>query len=1120
MNPFVRTITSGDPAIRDTPFEELCHGLSKESLAVYLAELDEFRKTTLNLYEKVRASIFLYAGYRFYLLDPKSTSFSGKVPPEGLRNLFDRNFEKAIGIFHASIKSHGADENVFSSLAECYHENTFQVLADQVRKSVRSSSGNQWMFRVGHPDEHPLKIHPHLLERSSGVLLYPIVHEKTAVRMDLSHSCWSDIFFLGMDYPEGARVINISVNLGIYGRDHEIRPPIETFVRVIAEPVLRLTSLDLRDSKDIATLSDLFNFGNDYLGLLKAAVISSGVIPPSFEGTNYTVRDILERIISPGLGLELVTKVNDIPKGSRLAVSTNLLASAIGALMRATQQTELVDGVLTEQEKKLVASRAILGEWLGGSGGGWQDSGGIWPGAKLIEGVAAREGDTEFSISRGRLLPVHRLLSGEHLHAKFEETIASSLVLLHGGMASNVGPILELVTEKYLLRSKKEWDARRRANGLFDSILASLRSGDVKQLASLTSNNFDGPIKAIIPAATNYFTESVIRQAQERLGAHYWGFLMLGGMSGGGMGIFVDPAVYAEAKQMILEVLQKTKDDSEEFLPFAMDPVVYNFGINKNGSISALLRNSNALMPQEYYSLLVPRLARLQSNQIPDSRKVEIDLFTTGTAKNDQAYPILRSIVGNVFQFSSKVEMFEKQTQDKEAEKIKLENGFDPIQHEQIRSDLIKGRIGLSRNRLPAETIIEDVTPSDVELSDLLKDTGEAGKKAIAEGRVGVFSLAAGVGSRWTTGAGVIKAINPFVAMKGAHRSFLEIHLAKSRKTSADVGGRIPFMVSTSYLTHGPIQKVLRGSGNYGYTGSVYLSRGKSIGQRFIPMERDLRFLWEERLQEKLDVNKQKVIEATRETLIQWARNKGEGNDYTDNVALQRLIPMGHWYEVPNLFRNGVLAAVLKEHPDMEHLLLHNIDTLGVSLSPEILNYHLRSGNALTFEVVPRRIEDRGGGLARINGKVRILEGLAQPREEDEWGLSFYNSMTTWINLEKLLATFGLSRGDLMTRSESELAEAVRTVARHMPTYVTIKDVKYRWGHGQEDVYPVAQIEKLWSDMSAYPGIQCGYVVVSRNRGQQLKDPGQLDAWINDGSKEYVEGLCDLSFGSPRAQPG
>ena len=57
-----------------------------------------------------------------------------------------------------------------------------------------------------------------------------------------------------------------------------------------------------------------------------------------------------------------------------------------------------------------MAARAILGEWLGGSGGGWQDSGGVWPGIKLIHGVSAAEGDPEFGVSRGRLLPRHRIL--------------------------------------------------------------------------------------------------------------------------------------------------------------------------------------------------------------------------------------------------------------------------------------------------------------------------------------------------------------------------------------------------------------------------------------------------------------------------------------------------------------------------------------------------------------------------------------------------------------------------------------------------------------------------------------------------------------------------------------
>ena len=52
-----------------------------------------------------------------------------------------------------------------------------------------------------------------------------------------------------------------------------------------------------------------------------------------------------------------------------------------------------------------------------------------------------------------------------------------------------------------------------------------------------------------------------------------------------------------------------------------------------------------------------------------------------------------------------------------------------------------------------------------------------------------------------------------------------------------------------------------------------------------------------------------------------------------------------------------------------------------------MLGLHMRAAACLSFEVITRRIEDRGGGLARVNGKTRIVEGLAMPREEDEFAL-------------------------------------------------------------------------------------------------------------------------------------
>jgi hypothetical protein len=77
-----------------------------------------------------------------------------------------------------------------------------------------------------------------------------------------------------------------------------------------------------------------------------------------------------------------------------------------------------------------------------------------------------------------------------------------------------------------------------------------------------------------------------------------------------------------------------------------------------------------------------------------------------------------------------------------------------------------------------------------------------------------------------------------------------------------------------------------------------------------------------------------------------------------------------------------------------------------------------------------------------------------------------------------------------------------------MPTYVTLKEVKKRWGHGQEDVYPVTQFEKLWGDMTSLPEADCRFFVVPRSRGQQLKEQAQLDGWVRDGSAASVERLC------------
>ncbi|MCL5999362.1 MAG: UTP--glucose-1-phosphate uridylyltransferase [Chloroflexi bacterium] len=1126
MSHLIDIITSSDPSIRDQSLDAYCRPASLKDLLAECAALDTFRRKSDNLYERVRALFFLYAIHRFHLPTKPGLPSKGLVSFEGYGHLLSRRFEEAIEVFLAAQEANGPSDGISSALAVTYHNLAFQTLAGQVRRSVRSVRGNQWMFRMGHPADHPLRIRPELLRDTRGLrqddgngqdrkgleslTSFPILRERTPVRMDLSHSGWSDIFFLGMDFPEGARVLNVSIDLAVVGRDSAPKPPVEAYLRVIDEPVLKLASVDLGTTATITDLAEVFDFAKDYLGLLKAAIIAAGIIPPGIEGSGQSLAHLLEQVVGPGLGLEIVSNVNNIPKGSRLAVSTNLLASLISVCMRATGQAKSLTGPLQEHERRLVAARAILGEWLGGSGGGWQDSGGLWPGIKLIQGERASEGDPEFGISRGRLLPSHKILDDTDAPPQIREKLQNSLVLVHGGMAQNVGPILEMVTEKYLLRSEAEWRGRHQAMQILDEILLSLRATDtqpdpVRIIGAATTRNFMGPIQTIIPWTSNLYTETLIQRVQAEYRDQFWGFWMLGGMSGGGMGFIFAPAVKQTARLRLNDIMCTAKQELEHALPFAMDPVVYDFSINQHGTYADLLVDEEALLPSGYYAMIVPHLLRIDQRTLSRVQRDELDRFAAACRTKPELSGMVQLLFDRLLPRTH-----EGKGDSKSLGTLLDQSGFDHAQHEFIRSELRSGLIGLAQNRLPANATIQDVRAGDVyeaHEGDLARELRDIGTSALAGGAVAVVSLAAGAGSRWTQGAGVVKALHPFCKMGGRHRSFIEVHLAKSRRVGRACGTPLPHIITTSYLTHKPIEQYLAHEHNYGYPGQLLLSPGRAIGLRMIPMVRDLRFAWEEMPQQILDEQKQKMRESLHHALIEWAHQAGEGSDYTDNLPLQCLHPVGHWYEIPNLLRNGVLKRLLEDRPQLRYLMLHNIDTLGANVDPTLLGLHVKGGACLTYEVITRRIDDRGGGLARVDGRLRLVEGLAMPREEDEFALSYYNTMTTWVDIDKLLAVFALTRADLA--NEEQVTTAIRTLAARMPTYITLKDVKKRWGHGQEDIFPVTQFEKLWGDMTALPDVECRFVVVPRTRGQQLKDQAQLDGWLRDGSAAYVESLCE-----------
>ena len=113
--------------------------------------------------------------------------------------------------------------------------------------------------------------------------------------------------------------------------------------------------------------------------------------------------------------------------------------------------------------------------------------------------------------------------------------------------------------------------------------------------------------------------------------------------------------------------------------------------------------------------------------------------------------------------------------------------------------------------------------------------------------------------------------------------------------------------------------------------------------------------------------------------------------------------------------------------------------------------------------------------------------------------------MTTWIDIDRLLALFG-SRATSLPMPQKAGA-AIRGFAARSHLH---------HAQGREEALgprpgghlPVSQFEKLWGDMTAHPGYRFRFLAVPRRRGQQLKEQAQLDGWLRDGSAAHVEGLC------------
>src|SRR4051812_33501908 len=105
-------IVSADPQVRDRALESAVSGVSAGRLIAECEALDGFRRTSKNLYERVRALFFLYAIHRFHLPLKEGVSTRGLIPFEGYNHLLSRRFEEAIEVFLSEMREKGATDAI------------------------------------------------------------------------------------------------------------------------------------------------------------------------------------------------------------------------------------------------------------------------------------------------------------------------------------------------------------------------------------------------------------------------------------------------------------------------------------------------------------------------------------------------------------------------------------------------------------------------------------------------------------------------------------------------------------------------------------------------------------------------------------------------------------------------------------------------------------------------------------------------------------------------------------------------------------------------------------------------------------------------------------------------
>jgi fucokinase len=354
-----------------------------------------------------------------------------------------------------------------------------------------------------------------------------IVWARAPARLDMGGG-WTDTPPYSLEW--GGCVTNAAVDLNG-------QPPIQAYVRVIDEPVIRIGSIDLGVRIEVRDFDDLVDYrqATGSFALAKAAIALSGIAPGTGRARRRTLRKALQ---SFGGGIELTT-LAAIPKGSGLGTSSIMGAVIVAALGRVTgrrlSQRELFHSVLRLEQ-------ALT------TGGGWQDQiGGVVDGVKMI-------------VAEPEMVPDAHI---HYLPADILDPKANGgrTLLYYTGITRLAKNILQQVVARYLDRDRETMATLRHIGLLARDVMDAFICKDIERFGSLMDAAWRLN-KRLDPNSSNDEIETLFA----RVRPHTFGGKLLGAGGGGFMLMICKSPEDAAAVRSMLE--RDPPNDRARFFDF------------------------------------------------------------------------------------------------------------------------------------------------------------------------------------------------------------------------------------------------------------------------------------------------------------------------------------------------------------------------------------------------------------------------------------------------------------------------------------------------------------------------------------------------------------------------